>query len=49
MDGRKCKTTVSSEGPNKLVQIQKDFSSGKVLSTVIREIDDNDQMVSVSV
>ncbi len=38
LDGRKCKSTITSDGPSKLVQIQRDASSGDVASTITREV-----------
>jgi hypothetical protein len=46
LDGKKCKSTVTVEGPNKLVQVEKDHETGKVLSTITREVNDKDEMVT---
>jgi cellular retinoic acid-binding protein 2 len=43
LDGRKCKSVITSEGPNKLVQVQKDAKNGKVVSTITREIVTKDE------
>ena len=37
-DGRKSKTTVRAEGPNKIIQEQKDPKTGKVVTTIVREL-----------
>ena len=37
LDGRKCRTTFTFEN-NQLIQTQKDYTTGTVLSTLIREI-----------
>lgn len=46
MDGRKCNTTIKTEGPNKLVQTQADQKTGAVQSVITREIV-GDEMVQV--
>ena len=37
-DGRKSKTLVKTEGPNKVIQEQKDPKTGKVVTTIVREL-----------
>lgn len=46
MDGRKVKTTMKFQNPNKLVQEEKDRSSGKIVSIIIREVDSNGRLVA---
>lgn len=38
LDGRKSKTTIRTAGADKLVQEQKDASSGALVTTVMREV-----------
>lgn len=45
LDGKLCKSVVKSEGPNKLVQEQSDASTGTLVSTIVREVNDKDEMV----
>jgi len=44
LDGRKAKSTVTLEG-DKLVQVQKDASSGAVATTIHREVNAEDKFV----
>ena len=47
LDGKKLKSTVTSEGPSKLVQVEKDVTTGTVLSTITREVNDKDELVTL--
>ena len=47
MDGRKTKTVIKKDGPDRLFQEQKDPITGEVLTTVVREVI-NDQLVQVN-
>lgn len=38
LDGRKSKSLLTQEGPNKLVHVQRDPSNGNVTSTIVREV-----------
>ena len=44
----RCKSIIKSEGPNKLVQEQRDLKTEKVVSTITREVNDKDEYVTVS-
>ena len=46
MDGRKCNTTIKTEGADKLVQTQLDQKTGAVQSIITREIV-GDELVQV--
>lgn len=41
-------SVIRSEGLNKLIQEQRDVRTGKVVSTITREIIDSDQLIIVS-
>lgn len=45
MDGRKVKSVIKSDGLNKLIQEQRDVKTGKVVSTITREVNDKDQLI----
>jgi hypothetical protein len=47
LDGRKCKTTIKSDGPNKLIQEQRDAATGELASTITREIDADGKLKQV--
>jgi hypothetical protein len=40
LDGRKCKSTIVRDGDDKLVQVQRDSSTGAVATTITRELKD---------
>ena len=48
-EGRKLKSIVNSEGPDKLIQSLTDIKTGKIFSNVTREIDNKDQLIIVIV
>jgi len=47
LDGRKSKTTIRSNGADKLIQEQKDASSGALVTTIVREVV-GEQLVQVN-
>lgn len=40
LDGRKCKSVITREGDDRLVQVQRDASTGAVATTITREFKD---------
>lgn len=47
LDGRKAKSLIKSDGPNKFVQEQRDPASGSLVTTIVREVV-GEQMVQVN-
>ncbi len=48
LDGRESKSVLTLESPTRLVHVQKDAKSGKVVTTIVREIV-GDNLVQVNI